>query len=50
MSNVNLKSWFLDGLKQHFVHIYCTGQLSPKTEVSSSDKKLKHSLDSYLDF
>ena len=39
---------FLDGLKQHFVYIYCTNQFNPKTEDSSSTKKREHSLDSYL--
>ena len=42
--NVRLSQWFLDGLRQHFVHIFCTNQFNPKTEDSSSNKKLEHSL------
>ena len=37
-----------DGLKQHFVHIYHTNHFNPKTEDSTSNKKLEHSLDTYL--
>ena len=38
----------LDGLKQHFVFTCCTGQFNPKTEDSSSNKKLEHSLDTFF--
>ena len=30
------------------MYIYCTNQFNPKTEDSSSNKKLGHSFDTYL--
>ena len=39
-----MSKWFLDNLKQHFVCICCITQFNPKTEDSSSDKKLEHCL------
>ena len=48
-----MSKWFLDNLKQHFVCICCTNQFNPKTEDSSSDKKLErclpHSIEAGLD-
>ena len=38
----------LDGLKEYFVYIYYTNQFNPKTEDSTSNKELEHSLDTYL--
>ena len=45
----NQVKWFPDSLKQHSVHIiHWANQFNPKTEDSSSNKKLEHSLDTYL--
>ena len=47
-SKCQIKLMVLGGLKRHFVYIYCTEQFNPYTEDSSSNNKLKHSLDTNL--